>query len=159
MTPHPITPDLIPALHQLNQDHAVELSSLSLVEFTALVQKAAYARALGSDGLLLTFDQDADYDSQNFLWFRERYERFIYVDRIVISPSRRGQGFARLLYEDLIEWAHGAGYERITAEFNSEPLNLGSEAFHEAMGFQTVGEAALEGKNKSVRYVVRPLAP
>jgi len=159
MKPHPITPDLIPALHRLNQDHALELSSLSLAEFTKSVNNATRARALGPDGLLLTFDQDADYDSTNFLWFRERYEQFVYVDRIVIAPSRRGQGFARLFYEDLFVWAQAAQCPRITAEYNSDPPNPASEAFHTAMGFEPVAEAILAGRGKSVRYVTRPLAP
>jgi uncharacterized protein len=36
---------------------------------------------------MLAFDQDADYDSPNFLWFRERLARFVYADRVVV---RRG---------------------------------------------------------------------
>lgn len=159
MKSHPITPDQIPALHQLNQDHALELSSLTLDEFTRLVGSASHARTFDGDGMLLAFHQDADYGSVNFKWFQARYERFFYVDRVVISPSRRGEGLARRFYEDLFQRARDGGHERVVAEFNSEPLNEISEAFHNRMGFEPVGEQVMEGRDKSVRYVVRELAP
>lgn len=159
MNPHPITADLIAPLHRINQDHAVELSSLSLDEFSALVTSATYSRAVGEGGFMLTFDQSADYRSPNYLWFRERYERFVYVDRIVISAARRGEGLARQLYDDLFAHARDAGAAFIVAEVNSDPPNPGSDAFHAAMGFETVGEARLADRGKSVRYVARALAP
>jgi predicted GNAT superfamily acetyltransferase len=157
MTSHPITAALLPALHRLNQDHAVELSSLTAAEFEAMVNDATYARAVGTDGLILTFDRSADYHSPNFRWFCDRYDKFLYVDRIVISPTRRGEGLARALYEGLFEWARDAGYERIVAEYNIDPPNPGSEAFHNAFGFEAVGEATLAESRKQVRYVSRAL--
>ena len=159
MKPHPISPDSLPALHRLNQDHALELSSLTLDEFAHVVARTTYARAIGDEGMLLVFDQNADYNSMNFLWFRERYEAFAYVDRIVISPARQGEGLARQFYEDLFDWAREAGLERVVAEYNSEPLNAASEAFHAKLGFEPLSDMVMEGRGKSVRYVVRELAP
>ncbi len=137
----------------------MELSPLSLAAFTDLVGRATYKRAIGGDGMLLGFDHKADYDSANFLWFRERYKAFAYVDRIVISPSRRGEGFARRFYEDFFDWAHGAGLKRVVAEYNSEPFNAASAAFHTKMGFKPIEDMVMEGRGKTVRYVVRELAP
>ena len=62
-----------------------------------------------ADALLLTFDQAADYDSPNFLWFRERYPAFVYVDRVVVADSARGRGLARALYDDLFAAALDGG--------------------------------------------------
>ena len=155
MTPHPITSDLIPALYQLNQDHAVELSSLTRVEYEAIIEAATYARAVGEGGFILAFDQCADYESPNYRWFRDRYARFLYVDRIVISPQRRGEGLARKIYADLFAFANEAGADFVCAEVNSEPPNPSSDAFHAAMGFETVGEARLEDRGKTVRYIAR----
>jgi len=155
MTPHPITPDLIPALYQLNQDHAVELSSLTRDEFEALVSAATYARSIKDEALILAFDQDGKYGSVNFRWFCQRYTRFIYVDRIVVSPERRGEGVARKIYDDLFVMAREAGATFITADINSDPPNPKSDAFHAAMGFETVGKARLEDRGKTVRYVAR----
>lgn len=150
------TPDLS-ALHRLNQAHAVELSSLSLSRFAELAGRAFYAKALPPDAFLLAFDESADYDSPNFLWFRERYDRFVYVDRIVVGQARRGEGLARRFYDDLFAEARAKGHTRIVAEVNSDPPNPASDAFHAALGFKVAGEAHLADRGKSVRYLLRDL--
>ena len=54
-----------------------------------LLGEAFYARRIGAlEAFIMTFDQDARYDSPNFLWFRERYPRFVYVDRVVVAEKR-----------------------------------------------------------------------
>ncbi|HEY3677565.1 MAG TPA: GNAT family N-acetyltransferase, partial [Bradyrhizobium sp.] len=97
--------------------------------------------------------QDANYDSPNFLWFRERYTRFVYVDRIVVAASARGRGCARRLYQDLFEQSRRAGHERVVCEVNSDPPNPESDAFHAALGFVEVGSASIHGGTKTVRYL------
>jgi uncharacterized protein len=111
-----------------------------------------------ADALLLAFDQDADYDSPNFLWFRTRYPRFVYVDRIVVAPAARRHGHARHLYGELFEHAAQAGHERVVCEINADPPNRGSDAFHAALGFSEVGMASIHGGGKTVRYFARPIA-
>ncbi|TIP69850.1 MAG: GNAT family N-acetyltransferase, partial [Mesorhizobium sp.] len=71
----------------------------------------------------------------NFLWFRERYPRFVYVDRVVVAGEARGRGHARRLYEDLFDHALRAGQTIVTCEVNAEPPNPASDAFHAALGF------------------------
>jgi len=80
---------LAKALLALNNAHALELSWLEPARLQHLVSQAFLARRIGNfDAFLLAFDQGADYDSPNFLWFRARYPRFVYVDRSW-SPQRR----------------------------------------------------------------------
>ncbi len=109
-----------------------------------------------SDAFLIGLDQDADYDSPNFLWFRDRYERFAYIDRVVVAASAHGQGLGRALYERLFAETKTAGYPCVMAEVNVVPPNPGSLAFHEKMGFEAVGEAEL-ATDKTVRYFARTL--
>lgn len=143
------------ALHELNQAHVTELSSLTLARLGELVQAAFLARCAESRGaFLLTFDQDAPYDSPNFIWFKENYGRFVYVDRIVVAPSERGQGLAARLYEELFHQARSEGHSLVCCEVNSDPPNPGSDRFHEALGFQEAGHAHLPDRGKSVRYLV-----
>jgi predicted GNAT superfamily acetyltransferase len=150
---------LADALLALNNDHAVELSWLEPARLSHLVDQAFTAQRIGEgEALLLTFDQDADYDSPNFLWFRERYGRFVYVDRIVVAARARGRGHARRLYLDLFEQAARAGHDQVVCEVNSDPPNLGSDAFHAELGFTAVGAAPIPG-GKTVRYLARPLSP
>jgi predicted GNAT superfamily acetyltransferase len=159
-----LAPDIIPlagtpspALVALNNDHAAELSFLTPERFAALIGEAFLACRIGeADALLLAFDQAADYDSPNFLWFRERFGRFVYVDRIVVAGSARGRGLARLLYEALFERVRAAGHARVVCEVNADPPNPASDAFHAALGFVEVGSALLPN-GKTVRYFERPL--
>jgi predicted GNAT superfamily acetyltransferase len=146
------------ALLALNNAHAVELSWLEPEKLAHLVGQAFAARRVGAaDALLLTFDQTADYDSVNYLWFRERYPAFVYVDRVVVADSARGRGLARRLYDDLFAAAKAAGHERIVCEVNSDPPNPASDRFHAALGFVAVGTAEIHGGKKTVTYLERTL--
>lgn len=121
--------------------------------------QAFLARRIGDlDAFLLAFDQNADYDSPNFLWFRDRYPRFVYVDRIVVAGSARGSGCARRLYQELFEHAQNAGHERVACEVNISPPNAVSDAFHAALGFVEVGSASVYRDSRTVRYLLRPLS-
>lgn len=154
----PITPADEAAVLSLNNAHAEELSWLEPEKLSAMIGSAFAAPCIGSlEAYMLAFDQDADYDSPNFLWFRARYPRFVYVDRIAVDPSARGGGHARRLYEELFSAARAAGHDIVVCEVNSDPPNPASDAFHAALGFSEVGSAAIHGGRKTVRYFARPL--
>src|SRR5262245_31290205 len=143
----------------LNNQHAVELSCLDAERLAWLVSQAFLARHIGGvDAFLLAFDQDADYDSPNFLWFAARHRRFVYVDRIVVAPGARGRGHARRLYEDLFGEALRRGHDHVVCEVNLDPPNAASDAFHAALGFAEISNATIHGGRKTVRYLERPLA-
>jgi len=151
-----IAPDDEAAILALNNEHAAELSWLEAERLSFLLGEAFYARRIGDlEAFIMTFDQEANYDSPNFVWFRERYERFIYVDRVVVAAHARGRGQARRLYQDLFEHAERAGYTLVTCEVNIDPPNPASDAFHAALGFAEVGDAVIHGGKKAVRYYVR----
>ena len=142
----------------LNRRHEVELSTLSRDGLSGLVEEAAYCRVVDDRAAyLIAFDQDADYHSPNFLWFRDRLSRFIYVDRIAVSEQHRGRGLARLLYEEIFTYGAESGHEVIVCEVNSDPPNPASDAFHRAMAFTEMGDAQLDDRGKTVRYLRRAL--
>ena len=146
-------------VHALNTVHQEMLSPLTPTALVALVKSATFARVVEPDqAFLLAFDQSAAYQGVNFQWFRSRYERFVYVDRIAVDGKAQGKGLARHLYDDLFRTARAAGFPMITAEINSDPPNPGSDAFHEKLGFETAGKARLDDRDKTVRYVIRELA-
>ena len=155
-----ITPQVEPALLALNNAHATELSWLEPERFSRLLGQAFQARHIdGGDAFLLAFDQDADYDSPNYLWFRARYPRFVYIDRVAVAPAARGRGHARRLYADLVEAAAAAEHSLVVCEVNAEPPNPASDAFHANLGFTEVGRAVIHGGSKTVRYFALPVAP
>ena len=110
----------------------------------------------GRTAFLLAFDAGAAYDSLNYLWFRTRWMRFSYVDRVVTAPAVRGRGIGRQLYEALFTAALQAGHDRVGCEVNLQPANPGSDAFHARLGFAEVGRGTLPG-GKVVRYLGRRL--
>jgi len=158
LLPMPISTDVEAAVLALNNAHAVELSWLEGDRLGALLRQSFYARRLGHlAAFLIAFDECADYDSPNYLWFRQHYARFVYVDRIVVDRTARKQGLAHLLYEDLFRQAVAAGQEIVGCEVNSDPPNPASDAFHAGLGFSEVGRASIHGGAKSVRYLARRL--
>lgn len=150
----PLDPRLLATLHALNEAHAIELSSLSVKKLELLIGTAFLSATIDEgDALVIACDQDTPYDSPNFLWFREQYPRFVYVDRVAVSASRRGEGLARQLYEAVFAAARAAGHDRIVCEVNYDPPNPASDAFHEKLGFVEVGRVHLEDRGKGVRYL------
>jgi predicted GNAT superfamily acetyltransferase len=140
----------------LNNADAQALSWLEPERLAHLVRQSFLARRIGrGDAFLLAFDQDADYDSVNFLWFRKRYDKFVYVDRIVVAPVARGRGYGRQFSMDLFELASRAGHRLVVCEVNADPPNPISDAFHAALGFMVVGSETVQGRSKTVRYFCR----
>jgi uncharacterized protein len=148
------------ALLALNNAHAVELSWLETGRLRKMIGEAFCARRIGAvSAFLLAFDQEADYDNPNFLWFRARYRRFVYIDRIVTAAGARGKGLARRLYLDLFDAARAAGHDQMVCEVNADPPNPASDAFHAALGFVAVGTGEIHGGSKTVTYLARALEP
>ncbi|KYC48095.1 MAG: Acetyltransferase (GNAT) family protein [Candidatus Methanofastidiosum methylothiophilum] len=97
-------------------------------------------------GFLMAMDQNTDYDSINFLWFKNKFNKFYYIDRVIVDESMRGKGIASLLYKELIDTK---GDIPLVAEVSINPLNEGSLIFHDKLGFKEVG--TLKSCDKKVR--------
>lgn len=138
----------------LNNINAKETSVLDDAGLKALLDMAFYARGIerGATAFLIALEHSAAYVNPNFMWFQASRRSFVYIDRIVVSISARGQGIARLLYEDLFAAAKRGGHDRVVCEVNIEPPNPVSEAFHLTMGFEAVGQATIHNGKKTVAY-------
>jgi predicted GNAT superfamily acetyltransferase len=148
---------LFSAVLALNNEHARETSELDPAKLREMVTGAFLARAMADGaGFVITFDEISSYDSPNFLWFRSRFERFVYVDRIVVSPAARGRGLARAFYSEIFAAALASGRDRVVCEVNRVPPNSGSDAFHAALGFTEAGQGS-PAPGKIVRYLERKL--
>jgi uncharacterized protein len=144
------------ALLDINNASARETSLMTLEKFDGMILSARVATFIAPGvALLLAFEQGDDYDGGHFLWFRSRFEQFIYIDRVVVATHQRRLGLGRLLYTDLFKRAEQLGQSNIVCEVNSQPPNLISDAFHAAQGFEQVGTATFDGGAKSVRYLLR----
>jgi predicted GNAT superfamily acetyltransferase len=154
----PIQPADLSAVLALNNLHARELSLLDAAKLDHLVEQSYLALRAGQvDAFLLAFDENADYQSPNYLWFKARYPRFAYVDRVVVAVHARGHGIARRFYATLFDKAKADGHRMIACEVNSDPPNPESDAFHAAMGFVEAGSAEIYDGERTVRYLVKQL--
>ncbi len=146
------------AVLALNAAHETETAPLAGAQLHALLAQAFHVGlcARGRDAFLIALDQDAQSASPNFHWFKSRYPRFVYIDRVIVASDRRGLGLARKLYGDLIAAAMQAGHVLIGCEVNVQPPNPASDGFHAALRFCEVGRAAIR-EGKVVRYLVRSI--
>jgi predicted GNAT superfamily acetyltransferase len=143
-----------PTLLRLNMESEHFLSPLSSPRLESLRAQAWYCRVAASDeavqGFLLALSEGADYDSPNYQWFSRRYQKFVYIDRVVIDAAARGRHLAKRLYDDLFARARVQGFPRITCEFDTDPPNEVSRRFHERLGFREVGAQRVGDARKTV---------
>jgi uncharacterized protein len=150
------------AILTLNQQSEHFLSPLDLNKLTQLAQEAAVFQVALPDavpdhgviaGFLLAFAPAAHYNNQNFLWFKNRYADFLYVDRVVISEEFRGQHLGTGFYSLLERAAVVQGISRLVCEIHINPPNPLSLSFHERQGFVEVGQQTIEEESNYGKLV------
>ena len=106
-------------------------------------------------GFLLCLPENKDYDSPNYQWVSERYENFMYIDRISVLPTFQNEKIGSALYTDLIYFSGLNGYNNILCEVNIKPANPGSIRFHKRFDFEECGSQFTEaGQLESYKYSV-----
>ena len=144
----------------LNNAAGPTILPLDRSHLDALVAQAAYVRAAEVDGciagFLIALREDADYASPNFLWFRQHYEQFLYIDRIVIARPYRGLGLGRVFYADVTSFAE-VRVPLLTCEVFLEPRDDASVLFHGTYGFQEVGQQVMPDVERRVSLLAKPL--
>jgi uncharacterized protein len=130
--------DAVLALNAASVDATSPLDAPSLATYRSMVaddlvclvdeQVAAFALAYGPG---------AAYPSINYRWHADRFDDFLYLDRIVVGADFRRRGIASALYDRLEEVATARG--RMVCEVYSDPPNTGSLAFHRGRGYVEIG--------------------
>lgn len=161
MRPRPASPRDFDDIIALNHESVRFLSPLDRPRLTYLDTQAALHHVLESEGqvvaFVLAFREGADYDSVNYRWFSDRYDRFLYVDRVVVSSSLQGGGLGRVLYEAVFAHARDSGVPIVTCEYDVDPPNPISERFHARFGFSEVGRQQVAGGTKWVSLQAAPV--
>jgi len=146
------------ALNQAHRPHVGALTPAGLHRLHERAIRFRLAEAAGAlAGFLIALDPSAEYGSPNFLWFKARYERFAYIDRVAVVAARRRCGIARRLYEDLERFAGARGFDLLACEYNLRPPNDDSARFHGRLGFAEVGRQDTERGQKTVSLQIKAL--
>lgn len=128
----------------LNEESVQYTAPMDIELLESLYAQAEVYYAVEVDGELEGFaiglSKGKIYDSINYNWFSEKYDNFIYIDRIVVSNKMQGKGIGEILYNQIFEYAKTKGILRITAEINIEPPNIVSLKFHQKFNFEEVGK-------------------
>ena len=103
-------------------------------------------------GFVICLPPKTAYGSLNYLWFNERYDDFLYVDRIAVSTANRNQKIGSKLYQAVTDTASKLGVP-IAAEVNLRPPNPDSVRFHQRHGFTEIGQ--FEHGQKAVTMMLR----
>ena len=142
-----MTDDDVDHVLQLNADHVELLSPLDSTRLEQLRAWATRADVVVCDGqvagFVLVFAAGCDYDSDNYRWFSGRFERFHYLDRIVVDDRFRRRGLASAVYDEVESAATGS--DRLTLEVNVDPPNHPSLAFHDGRGYRRLGRLGPPG--------------
>jgi uncharacterized protein len=146
-----------PKVIELNQLSEHFLSPLNLNKLSLLAKEAAVFQVAILDekiaGFLLAFAPAADYQNQNFLFFKARFVDFLYIDRVVIAEEFRGKGLATKFYSQLEQEAIGRGISRLVCEVHINPPNPVSLSFHEKQGFIEVAQQIIEEESNQGKLV------
>ena len=143
-----------PAILRLNTAEEQHTSQMKLQQLETLAGMASYFKVatVGEDiaAFLIALQDSAPYENDNFGWFASRIEGFLYVDRVVVDARFSGRRIGSSLYEDLFAFARSLGIDTITCEYNIDPPNVASRAFHDSFGFRELGTQWVAGGTKRV---------
>jgi len=160
MTLREVTRPDWPALLALNAASVRELSELDQARLQGILSLSHRSLVAESDGAVVAFAlviaPGSAYDSRNYRWFSDRFERFMYLDRVVVADGQRRRGIATRLYDAMEDTA--APFGRMVCDVNVRPPNDASLAFHGARGYLEVGRLA-HGSEKVVALMSKELAP
>ena len=149
--------DAVPAVNRLARADLARFAEQAR-SFLVVDSPGATGNGPGIAGFLIGLHgPGVPYESANYAWFCERYDSFVYVDRIVIAASGRGAGVGSVLYTTFAERGRSAGAGVMLAEVNLRPRNERSLRFHARHGFVSVGTRETDGGAKRVTMLEKRL--
>ncbi|HWS26125.1 MAG TPA: GNAT family N-acetyltransferase [Xanthomonadales bacterium] len=139
------------AVWALNNSAGCSIVPIDRERMRQLFEVARYFRVAHYNGELAGFQialsPEARYDSPNFLWFREHFADFLYIDRLVIDSRFRRHGIGRVFYADVLSFAE-VRYPILTCEVFIEPRDDVALVFFGTNGFQEVGQQVLSNSRR-----------
>jgi predicted GNAT superfamily acetyltransferase len=145
------------ALNNASVPHVNALTADTLAQIVAM--SAQYTVAEDAEGILgfvLCIESGRSYWSDNYNWFGERYDAFLYLDRVAVAARAQRRGVGRAIYEGVHAAAQGH-WPRVALEVNFRPPNPVSVAFHAAMGYAEVGRREYNDGANAVQMFIKEI--
>lgn len=150
------------AVMALNEANVPEVGPMDEAKLDLLLAEAVSTTVAESEGTVIGFmillGPGGRYASPNYRWFVERYERFLYVDRIAVAEEARGQGWGPALYTHFEQIAVERGDPVMLAEVNTVPPNPRSLRFHDIFGFAELARCRPYGGDEEVAMLAKHLS-
>ncbi len=145
----------IPIIHSLNESVIPHVNRISMPVISNFLSDASFFKVIEVDGnivaFMIVFGPKTSYKSENYIYFKEYYRSFDYVDRIVVDKEFQNKGIGKKLYNFLFDHSKE---KRVTCEVNIDPPNPRSINFHQTMGFEQLEHRPTED-GKIVSMMVR----
>jgi predicted GNAT superfamily acetyltransferase len=129
---------------EINEANVPEVGAVDATRMSFLLDQSELALAVELDDLVAGFcivlGPGSAYDSVNYRWFTDRYDDFLYLDRIAFDAAFQGRGLGTLLYAEVDRSMRELGAAHLALEVNLDPPNERSLAFHARRGFVEVGQ-------------------
>lgn len=135
---------------EINNANTPGVSELTFAELELDLHSSLHALAIDNElgevcAFCITFDPDAPDAGDNHRWFAERYESFVYLDRIAIDSDYRNRGLGVQLYQSVENMMlQSSEHSMLCCEVNLKPPNPGSLRFHHRIGFTEVGQQSFD---------------
>jgi hypothetical protein len=151
--------DDVPAIWRINEEGLPGVGKVSQTAVADLLSLSELALGVFEQdelvGFVLCLLPATRYASLNYAWFNERYDHFLYVDRIAVAQDHRNREIGTLLYAAVVAEAD-KNSRPVAAEVSLNPPNPGSMRFHGRHNFREVG--VLHHNDKSVTMLMRPFS-
>ena len=150
-----MTADDLERVLEINAANVPEVGPVDTDRLRFLVHESAFSLVVDVDsvvaGFCVVLAKGSSYDSVNYLWFMERYNDALYLDRVAFDATAQGQGLGSALYGEVDRRLAEQGLG-LTLEVNVDPPNEPSLAFHRKHGYVEVGRQMSKGIEVSLMH-------
>lgn len=141
-----INQENIPAVGEETIEVLAELYAMSTISLVVEVDNIVV-------GFCMVLSPGTAYQSPNYLYFCNRFDDFIYLDRVAVTKNFQRRGIGAALYREV---ENRTSSTLFALEVNTKPRNEGSLRFHSREGFMLLDEVETR-PGKIVAFMIKEM--